>query len=152
MLLVPLALVLMTWIPQLKFFIPRTIEPPKGIQPIEVIMDTTAYCHCGKCCTYKRFLFWTYQKRGLLKFLRKVVGITSSGATVRPGTIAADPSIYPYGTIMYIPGYGYGRVEDTGGAIKGRHIDLYRPIHIYARKWGSQRLKVKVWLPLAEEQ
>ena len=66
---------------------------------------------------------------------------------VRPGTIAADTSIYPYGTVMHIPGYGYGRVEDTGGAVKGQHIDLYRPNHWFARRWGVQKKKVKVWLP-----
>ena len=66
---------------------------------------------------------------------------------VRPGTIAADPSIYPYGTVMHVPGYGYGRVEDTGGAIKGKHIDLYRPNHWFARLWGVRTKKVKVWLP-----
>ena len=48
---------------------------------------------------------------------------------------------------MYIPGYGYGQVEDTGGAIKGQHIDLYRPNHWYARHWGVRSKKVKVWLP-----
>ncbi len=67
----------------------------------------------------------------------------------RPGTIAADTSIYPYGTVMYIPGYGYGRVEDTGGAVKGQHIDLYRPNHWFARRWGVQTKTVKVWLPSA---
>lgn len=66
---------------------------------------------------------------------------------VRPGTIAADTSIYPYGTVMHIPGYGYGRVEDTGGAVKGHHIDLYRPNHWFAKQWGAQAKKVKVWLP-----
>jgi 3D (Asp-Asp-Asp) domain-containing protein len=70
---------------------------------------------------------------------------------VRPGSIAADLSIYPYGTIMHIPGYGYGRVEDTGGAIKGQHIDLYRPAHWFARAWGVQDLKVKIWLQPKKE-
>lgn len=65
----------------------------------------------------------------------------------RPGTIAADTSIYPYGTVMYIPGYGYGRVEDTGGAVKGQHIDLFRPNHWFARCWGVQTKTVKAWLP-----
>ena len=75
------------------------------------------------------------------------MGITSSGVLARPGTIAADTSIYPSGTIMHIPGYGYGRVEDTGGAITGKHIDLYRPNHWFARQWGVRSKPVKVWLP-----
>jgi len=48
---------------------------------------------------------------------------------------------------MYVDGYGYGRVEDRGGMIKGNHIDLFFRTHAQARKWGKQRKKVKVWLP-----
>ena len=130
-----------------RFYLPKHIRPPKGTEPVEVVMKTTAYCHCRKCCSYKWFLFLPYQKTGFFSFRVKHVGKTSSGAMVRPGTIAADTALYPYGTVMYIPGYGYGRVEDTGGAIKGLHIDLYRPSHWFARHWGVQTKKVKVWLP-----
>ena len=93
-----------------------------------------------------------YRKVGLFGIRPKVVGKSSSGAMARPGTIAADTSIYPYGTIMHIPGYGYGRVEDTGGAVKGKHIDLYRPNHWFARRWGVQDKTVKVWLPPKAKQ
>ena len=130
-----------------RFYFPKVIRPPGNIEPVEVVMKTTAYCHCRKCCSYKWFLFLPYQKTGFASFRFKHVGITSSGTMVRPGTIAADTTIYPYGTVMYIPGYGYGRVEDTGGAVKGQHIDLYRPNHWFARRWGVQSKKVKVWLP-----
>ena len=52
------------------------------------------------------------------------------------------------GTIMEIPGYGYGRVEDRGGAIKGRNrIDLWHSRHGDAIKWGRKDLTVRVWLP-----
>ena len=37
----------------------------------------------------------------------------------RDGTIAADTEYYPFGTRMYVPGYGGGLVEDRGGAIQG---------------------------------
>lgn len=130
-----------------RYYVPKWIRPPKGVQPVEVMMTTTSYCHCGSCCSYKRFSVVPYQKRGLFNFRFKHVGVTSSGKTVRIGSMAADTSRYPYGTIMHIPGYGYARVEDTGGAIKGDHIDLYRPNHWYARYWGVQTLNVKVWLP-----
>lgn len=130
-----------------RFYLPKKIRPPEGSKPIEVELQTTAYCHCRKCCSYKWFLFIPYQRKGFLNYRLKHVGITSSGATVRQGSIAADPALYPYGTIMYIPGYGYGRVEDTGGAIKGQHIDLYRPNHWFARTWGVQTNSVKIWLP-----
>jgi 3D (Asp-Asp-Asp) domain-containing protein len=38
--------------------------------------------------------------------------------------LAVDPAVIPLGTNVYIPGYGIGRAEDIGGAIKGRRIDL----------------------------
>ena len=48
---------------------------------------------------------------------------------------------------MKVPGYGYGKVEDRGGAIKGEHIDLYFKSHRDALKWGKKTLKVEVWVP-----
>jgi 3D (Asp-Asp-Asp) domain-containing protein len=140
-------IVLLMLLSESRFYFPQHIRPPKGITPIEVEMETTSYCHCRRCCSYRWFLFIPYQKTGAFSFRLKHVGITSSGAMARPGSLAADTSIYPYGTIMHIPGYGYGRVEDTGGAIDGHHIDLYRPNHGYARLWGVQKKAVRVWLP-----
>ncbi|MDF7800005.1 3D domain-containing protein [Pontiellaceae bacterium B1224] len=142
-----LAIGLIWFIAEGRFYIPRVIRPPAGVEPIEVKMETTSYCHCRRCCSYKWMLLIPYQKTGPFKYRIKHVGKTSSGAMVRPGTLAADTSIYPYGTVMYIPGYGYGIVEDTGGAIKGQHIDLYRPNHWFARQWGVKSKTVKVWLP-----
>jgi 3D (Asp-Asp-Asp) domain-containing protein len=52
------------------------------------------------------------------------VGVTATGTTVRKGAVAVDPRVIPLGTRMYIPGYGYGVAEDTGGAVIGNIIDL----------------------------
>ncbi len=38
--------------------------------------------------------------------------------------IAVDPNYIPYGTRMYVPGYGVGIAADTGGGIRGAHIDI----------------------------
>jgi len=76
----------------------------------------------------------------------KKVGFTASGTRARYGTIAADTSLYPFGTIMYVPGYGYGRVEDRGSAIKGDHVDLCFGSHDSALKWGKRWEVVKIWL------
>ena len=35
------------------------------------------------------------------------------------------------------------RAEDVGGAIKGKHIDLWFPSHMEARKFGVQNKVVK---------
>jgi len=75
-------------------------------------------------------------------------GITYSGVKVQQGvlsTIAADPKVFPLGTILYIPGYGYGIVADTGSAIKGKKIDLYYKTkdQIY-KEWGKKTVNVFV--------
>lgn len=63
------------------------------------------------------------------------------------GTIAADTAYYPFGTRMYVPGYGWGVVEDRGGAIKGsRRIDLYFDSHRKALQWGRKKVGVTVEL------
>ncbi|GIO13895.1 hypothetical protein J19TS2_34500 [Cohnella xylanilytica] len=75
-------------------------------------------------------------------------GITYSGVKVRRGkvsTIAADPKLFPIGTVLYIPGYGYGIVADTGSRIKGRKIDLYFPSTKQVfREWGKRTVDVRV--------
>lgn len=64
------------------------------------------------------------------------------GVTFAPGSslplryyhsIAVDPRLIPEGSRVYVPFYrglglsGWFRAQDTGGAIRGRHIDVYRP-------------------------
>lgn len=78
---------------------------------------------------------------------RKAVGITASGVKARKGTIAADISRYPYGTKMYVPGYGWGEVQDIGSAIKGDHIDIFFPNIKEAKVWGRKYLDVKIIKP-----
>lgn len=121
---------------------------PKG-DPLIRDMLATGYCKCGKCCNWEHTLFLrrTVIKDGPNKGDKKKVGLTASGKKAKVGTIAADTSIYPFGTVMYIPGYGYGTVEDRGGAIKGQHIDLFFKSHKAALKWGKKNVTVKVWLP-----
>jgi peptidoglycan/xylan/chitin deacetylase (PgdA/CDA1 family)/3D (Asp-Asp-Asp) domain-containing protein len=48
-------------------------------------------------------------------------------------SIAVDPNVIKKGSRVYVPAYknkpggGWMRAVDTGGAVKGRHIDVYRP-------------------------
>lgn len=60
-----------------------------------------------------------------------------------PGSCAVVPSTFPYGTLFYVPGYGYCIAEDTGGF---RHdpdrkyqIDLFMNTKDECRKWGRRR-------------
>lgn len=72
-------------------------------------------------------------------------GLTATGTTVTAGrTIAVDPSVIPYGTTVYIEGYGFRVAEDCGGAVKGRHIDMAVDTHANADAMGSRNSGV--WL------
>ena len=64
------------------------------------------------------------------------------------GTIAADTKYYPFGTRMYVPGYGWGTVEDRGGAIKGpSRIDIFYDSHEQALQWGRRTVNVIIERP-----
>jgi 3D (Asp-Asp-Asp) domain-containing protein len=126
-----------------------SIRPPRGVPARTVTIETTSYCDCGSCCGWER-VWWapwrTVYSSGPNEGKPKKVGITASGTKAHKGTIAADRRYYPFGTIMYVPGYGYGRVEDTGSAIQGpTRIDLFYNSHRQALDWGRQRVPVKVW-------
>ncbi len=124
------------------------IRPPREKQGVVVTMEVTGYCNCGICCSWERSwmgLGPPVYSSGPNKGKPKEVGITASGSKAKHGTIAADTSVLPFGTIVYVPGYGYGRVEDRGGMIKGRKLDLWFSSHAAARQWGRKRVKVRVW-------
>ena len=112
------------------------------------LLEVSGYCPCQKCCGWERN--WRGQPvlaSGPLKGQAKLVGITASGTRAGPGTLAADTNLFPFGTLMYIPGYGYGRVEDRGKEIRGYKLDLFFPRHHQAQQWGRTRRAVRVWLP-----
>ncbi|MEH7439097.1 3D domain-containing protein [Neobacillus drentensis] len=75
-------------------------------------------------------------------------GITYSGVKVKRdlfSTVAADLNVFPIGTILFIPGYGYGVVADKGGAIKGNELDLYyETVEDVYKQWGKKQLEVYV--------
>ena len=126
--------------------------PERAVEDREVVGEehellVTGYCNCGKCCGWRKKWFFFGEpvyNYGNLKGAPKKVGVTASGAVAAKGTIAADPAVYPFGTIIGIPGYGAGIVQDIGGSIKGSHIDIWFPSHEEALAWGRRKLKVKV--------
>ncbi len=74
-------------------------------------------------------------------------GRTASGRMVSRGLIAADPSVLPLGSRVRLehPGYsGEYLVADTGGAIRGRHIDIWTPSTREAMRFGRRTVKLTV--------
>jgi 3D (Asp-Asp-Asp) domain-containing protein len=51
-------------------------------------------------------------------------GRTATGMRMGHGIVAVDPRVINLRSNVYVPGYGVGIAGDTGGAIKGRRIDL----------------------------
>lgn len=81
-------------------------------------------------------------------------GITASGVRATPGvTVAVDPEVIPLGSDVLVD-YGdgeihYYRADDTGGAVKGNHIDLCVGSHEEALQLG--RRTATVYWVAAEE-
>ena len=74
-------------------------------------------------------------------------GRTASGRMVSRGLIAADPSVLPLGSRVRLehPGYsGEYLVADTGGAIRGRRIDIWTPSSSEAMRFGRRTVKLTV--------
>ncbi|NLZ37995.1 MAG: hypothetical protein GX893_00090 [Firmicutes bacterium] len=68
--------------------------------------------------------------------------IAGNGTPTKPHIVAVDPKIIPLGSSLYIDGYGFAIAADTGGAIKGKRLDLLLPTHQEALRFGRRQLKV----------
>ncbi len=68
---------------------------------------------------------------------------TATGTKPKLGTIAVNPDIIPYGSQIWIKGYGYGTAQDTGAfrnysSPKNNAIDLWFNTEKEAKRWGSK--------------
>ena len=96
------------------------------------VFTATAYCSCKKCCDKDPSNKW--------------YGITASGRKARWGTVAVDRRLIKLGSRLRIEGFPKTvfRADDVGGAIKGKHIDLWFPSHRKALEFGRQKLVVEL--------
>lgn len=71
---------------------------------------------------------------------------TSTGALARLGLVAVNPKQIPYGTKLYIPGYGICTAADTGGAMRQGHamIDLYMDSEHECRQFGRRTKQIYI--------
>lgn len=91
-----------------------------------MMITAFAYCPCIRCCN-------------------KEDGITATGTKATPGrTIAVDPSVIPYGSMVIINGHAYV-AEDCGGSIKGNTIDVFHATHEEALQWGVKYVDAVVY-------
>ena len=135
----------MTGLPVTEVIGVGTGEAPAETDPeaLPVITDTTITLPTGEVLTYTRkdtvrATAYTHTDAGC-DF------ITSTGSTVRWGTVAVDPRYIPYGTRMFIMAsdgsyvYGIATAEDCGGDIKGDRMDLYMPTYEQCMQFGRRR-------------
>ena len=96
------------------------------------VFTATAYCSCKKCCDKDPSNKW--------------YGITASGRKAGWGTVAVDRRLIKLGSRLRIEGFPKTvfRADDVGGAIKGKHIDLWFPSHRKALEFGRQKLVVEL--------
>lgn len=71
-------------------------------------------------------------------------GVTSIGLVPKRGIIAVDPDVIPYGTKVYIPGYGFAMAGDCGGAIVGNRIDLFMDSYHEAITFGRRNVEMYI--------
>ena len=74
-------------------------------------------------------------------------GRTASGRPVARGVIAADPRILPIGTRVRVEAgawTGEYVVADTGGAVRGRRIDIWTPTAGEALRFGRRAVKLTI--------
>ena len=72
-------------------------------------------------------------------------GRTALGHGVRRGVIAADPRILRLGSRINLGAGAYSGeylVSDTGGAVKGRKIDIWMPSCAEARRFGRRTVTI----------
>lgn len=98
-----------------------------GARPLPRTIVVTAYCPCAECCG-------------------KWAAIPDAQRTFADGTrfdrnakvCAVDTRVFTFGTRFDIPGHGEYVAHDTGGKIKGSHIDILMPTHAEAKAYGRR--------------
>ncbi len=77
-----------------------------------------------------------------------MTGITATGINLKANpnkrVIAVDPSVIPLGTKVWVEGYGVAIAGDTGGAIRGKKIDVHVPTIAQAQQWGRRNVTIKI--------
>lgn len=90
----------------------------------KIVMSATAYTHTGNR--------------------------TASGRVAKVGHVAVDPRVIPLGSLLYIKSndggkdYGFCIAADTGGAIKGKRVDLFFNTRRECINFGRRKVTVLV--------
>lgn len=121
-----------TTLPIVEVTTPAETETETEPEPILLgAFKTTAYCTCVKCCG-----IWSQEHPSRVG--TDYVQRTKSGTIPTEGrTVAVDPDVIPFGTVLIIDGREY-IAEDSGAAVKGSVVDIYFASHEAAVNYGVQ--------------
>ena len=97
--------------------------PPALLPARGQLYHVTFYCACMECCG-------------------KTNAITASGVKAAAGVTVAAASNIPFGTRIWIEGYGERIVQDRGGAIGMNRLDVYVNTHQEALDHGSRMIMI----------
>ncbi len=65
---------------------------------------------------------------------------TATGKWPKVGMCAIDRRVFSYGTLFYVPGYGYCVAEDTGSGVGDAYsMDLFMDTQTQCNAWGRKR-------------
>lgn len=126
-------------------WIDRAVEDEEVIDSLQIRLDETAdrKIELTEAGTFFCTAYCTEQYEHICG---EGHGITASGQPIQAGvTVAADQSIFPYGTVLYIEGIGIRIVQDKGGAVQGNHLDVAVDTHGNALAWSGYG-NHRVWI------
>lgn len=110
------------------------VRPGESYEVTDV--KVTAYCSCAQCCN---------------KASGAGDGVTASGSKASEGTLAVDPKAIPMGSSIAIKTANgttiSGTAKDTGGTVKGKHIDVWLADHQAAKNFGVKTATITITRP-----
>lgn len=126
-------------------WIDRAVEDEEVIDSLQIRLDETAdrKIELTEAGTFFCTAYCTEQYEHICG---EGHGITASGQPIQVGvTVAADQTIFPYGTVLYIDGVGIRIVQDKGAGVQGAHLDIAVDTHENALTWSGYG-EHRVWI------
>lgn len=117
---------------------PKTVKASSSVEKAEVQVAAPSSDQSGSWMTFESTGYST-QQRGLSTHTAMGINLL-----VNPRVIAVDPRQIPLGSLVEVQGMGVYVAGDTGGAIKGRIIDVHFPTVGQAMNWGRRNVKIRV--------
>ncbi|MEH6947916.1 3D domain-containing protein [Peribacillus sp. Hz7] len=123
----------------------NTIKPKQVLK----VTKTTKKATVKKASTSKSYKTYTVKATAYTANCKNCSGITATGLNLKKNpnvkAISVDPKLIPLGSKVYVEGYGTAIAADTGGAIKGKKIDVFISSKSKALNWGVKTVKIKVY-------